>query len=830
MPGSRRTFPRGPPARHALTLLAAALLLARALGGQAVGRDGYYDHLTAARPLVAQTAASLYFELYGDRGDSAYRDRAPVDGIDDARGQRLLALAERFSPILRRNTPLEPHDVWTALGEGAVLHVDTWRDGVLVRADSIDLRPADAPEPGGGATADGGGSAARGDAKLEALIREYHPRRSRPAYVAPDARADQVLFFDFPGADARTWRAATVRRRSAIYAHPFLVADTAAGEPRFRLALQYWFFYPYNDGPNNHEGDWEHLTVLVTTSERAASARDAGEGSRLTTTDVRRVLGGPDAMPVDSLVIAAVDYYFHHNVMRVDYVSVVARDRGGPPPRDTAAYIWEDVRFVDNAVRARLSYADGRLASHPVGYIGGNSKGPDELLTVLPRFLRSYNRNSGATYPFPATWQTIGPMAATEKVSGKIVPRVRERPDGSSPPDVPWYRLIDDDHYLVHRASDITLLPDWERVQDLVLENAVARRHWSWLVLPVRWGFPATNSPGAGLMKHADAGNLAPMGPTFDTGWNRLGPSILYRSFSPRVLRTPLSPTTPWANVQSGWGFLNYPLAAAGLLPGYNVAVIQLMPWTAGTMSLVGAPPTRTFTAVLPVRFTTEGQGAFVQLGGRDFAQMLPQGEHPVVADVLATRGGTVDPASFRRATSAGPRLWFDLHFGRRFLVENTYSQSTSTLEYMIRDGAGTTAGTVSGRLDFKELTGGFRYSPVVLYGDAIQLYGRAGYGWTWYTLRDVTVDRQPLAGTRVKGGYAPSLLPSHNWWPNMVYAGVGIEYFSPRDRWLLGRIGYGARLETSGILHRLNAVMPGERSGATVRRGDGAFSVIFGW
>jgi hypothetical protein len=35
--------------------------------------------------------------------------------------------------------------------------------------------------------------------------------------------------------------------------------------PDGRIELQYWFFYPFNDGPLllDHEGDWEHVTVDV---------------------------------------------------------------------------------------------------------------------------------------------------------------------------------------------------------------------------------------------------------------------------------------------------------------------------------------------------------------------------------------------------------------------------------------------------------------------------------------------------------------------------------------------------------------------------------------
>jgi hypothetical protein len=40
-----------------------------------------------------------------------------------------------------------------------------------------------------------------------------------------------------------------------VYAHLFL----SGGE----TVVQYWLFYPYNDGYNNHEGDWEHINVRL---------------------------------------------------------------------------------------------------------------------------------------------------------------------------------------------------------------------------------------------------------------------------------------------------------------------------------------------------------------------------------------------------------------------------------------------------------------------------------------------------------------------------------------------------------------------------------------
>ncbi|MDI6752397.1 MAG: carboxypeptidase regulatory-like domain-containing protein [bacterium] len=61
-----------------------------------------------------------------------------------------------------------------------------------------------------------------------------------------------------------------------IYAHVFASGDKAV--------IQYWFFYPFNDWVNNHEGDWEHINVVVSSQDPATAQ------------------------------IEYVDYYFHHYV------------------------------------------------------------------------------------------------------------------------------------------------------------------------------------------------------------------------------------------------------------------------------------------------------------------------------------------------------------------------------------------------------------------------------------------------------------------------------------------------------------------------------------
>jgi len=44
-----------------------------------------------------------------------------------------------------------------------------------------------------------------------------------------------------------------------VYAHLF----THEGAEGTEYVIQYWFFYPFNDFINDHEGDWEHINVVI---------------------------------------------------------------------------------------------------------------------------------------------------------------------------------------------------------------------------------------------------------------------------------------------------------------------------------------------------------------------------------------------------------------------------------------------------------------------------------------------------------------------------------------------------------------------------------------
>jgi len=67
------------------------------------------------------------------------------------------------------------------------------------------------------------------------------------------------------------------------------------------LLIQYWFFYPFNKFSNSHEGDWEHVNVLV------------------------RGLDEPE--------LVDLDYHFHGNSMRAfQRITRIGDDNGGDHP------------------------------------------------------------------------------------------------------------------------------------------------------------------------------------------------------------------------------------------------------------------------------------------------------------------------------------------------------------------------------------------------------------------------------------------------------------------------------------------------------------------
>jgi hypothetical protein len=93
------------------------------------------------------------------------------------------------------------------------------------------------------------------------------------APVATDLVGRYEYHLDFPGdaldpgCDYEKWaRRVTAGTKPTVYAHVVTERDRPG-----KVSLQYWFFYPFNDFNNTHEGDWEMIQLVFD----ASSAKDA---------------------------------------------------------------------------------------------------------------------------------------------------------------------------------------------------------------------------------------------------------------------------------------------------------------------------------------------------------------------------------------------------------------------------------------------------------------------------------------------------------------------------------------------------------------------------
>jgi hypothetical protein len=146
------------------------------------------------------------------------------------------ALAERHAPVVRLVTqtevcgpgePFVPTDVDRLLGDDTVALRGPWN-----RTDLVKIGPG-----------------------AEDLVGRYE------------------YHLDFPGdpldagCDYKQWaRRLTQGSKPTVYAH--VVSEP--GRPG-KVALQYWFFYPFNDFNNTHEGDWEMIQLVFDAPDARAA-------------------------------------------------------------------------------------------------------------------------------------------------------------------------------------------------------------------------------------------------------------------------------------------------------------------------------------------------------------------------------------------------------------------------------------------------------------------------------------------------------------------------------------------------------------------------------
>jgi len=783
------------------TLLRGGLLLALGpvvlwpadASGQEIPPERYLRFLPLEhRKLQSATGASERFHLFGDRSDPAYRDRSPRDGIDDRRALRLRALTRRFAPLLVRNTDVAPVDFRVFTGDPLPLQVDRWRidrpGGTLVSRDTAWMRLG-RPGGGEGARVDAPGEGERplaaparpapygapGHSLLELLRRHGPdaPRGRRPGVDPAEGRLFEVLFVDLPGGRPTEWERRYEERLAEFdgdpfrtYAHPFLRElanpDDAGTETerRYELVLQYWFFYPYNDGGNDHEGDWEHLNVVVAGGDPLSTA--------LTGRQVRGILGAREArqVPLESLVVGRVDYYFHGKVMTLDYLRPnVYRPRAEwraekrALEADRLGRSWILDRIRERAYRSR---AERRINSRPVAFIGGNNKGLDQLLAPPG----GANKSSHGTYPFPGLYKDVGPAGASEGIGGGPSPHHALYEAEGDPDEEPPSEIVRFD-----RDGRIRLLPDWERLHSLAREERSVREAWAWFLLPMRWGYPAVRSPFAGVVPHAETGNEAPYGPAFNPGWNRVGVTRKQAPYDPH--RFPGTLPLGWKDgFLNSWGWMNLTLPTLSIVPPFDFAWRVLL-------APVRAPfqakrPTFFPGEAVPFRLVGGGVTASVALLPDDFTLLLGE---PAIFDQIQSFIDRTDPETVIEGEDVDPTVGvggrIEFHIGNRLVSVNEIRHLETDLGFDLRQpNLGRTV-PVRAELDLWEYVGSLRYNVST---GSFQPFLKLGYGLSWFRVRDVTLGAGRLDPDRIDFLRQPSFFPPENLLPNTFNAGVGFE------------------------------------------------------
>jgi hypothetical protein len=771
-------------------LLLAVLGFTLSLSAKEIPRTEYIKYLPITYPrIVSQTEMNNVFSLYGDKNDPAYQDIAPIDGIDDRRSKVLEKLAVRFAPYLVQNTTDAPMDFKYYVNDPDrfPLYVDTWNLSIdkpqLVQSSVVNF--------------------ISDDSQLLLLIREFHPDRSSDnsiwsAKKHPGEEFFKVLYFDFPGQDEKSWEekcAIEISRPQnksgagfiKTYVHMFITDECsrAGNASGYEFVIQYWFFYPRNDGGNNHEGDWEHINVIISPIGKVKECLSVDEIDRILETTGSKIRADKDR-----LVIKRLEYYFHYKVMAVDFstpnayaprndwkqeIEALDKDRRGK------LWIWEKIRSM-----AYKDAEEKEINTHPFGYIGGDCRGYEQILSTPG----GKNRNSHGNYPFPGIYREVGPGNSSEKISARFdhlayynngAPKKKESEKAFGRGTV----IPFDD------PQKIEIVPDWERVIDPVLSSREARKKWFWLVLPIRFGYPASSSPFAGVVAHANTGNLSTLGPAFSDAWNRIGGTSEFDVYIPHKLSKafPLDWQDGFSN---GLGFFNLIIPTLENIPPFSLfSRVLKIPFNGFNSRKTVFYPKE----IVPFRHVGISFGMFQQkIPG--FLSTLSYS--PEQTDEIQSKISSLDPGyendrinrNYITEKMKGMMFQLNFHLGTRLISENTLRYSSATMGENIESRGYPESFQIRNEFNMWEYIGSIRYN---LKAGNIQPYVKIGYGWTWFRAQNIFVGGQPLEKSESFWVGKPSITKLENLLPNSWHYGFGIEILPIKT---LNGLDVGLKLE----------------------------------
>jgi hypothetical protein len=778
--------------------VAATVGASKTAEAQPIPREEYIRFVPLEVPrVIRQTPTSERLHLYGNPADPEYMDVDPVDGMDDRRFAVFKELSVRFAPFMTQNTWGAPMDIKGFREDGVAmrLNIDTWnlmtRPKSLKNIEDVPFFPV-APVPCTGPvdidvdlSAADIGRLRNADCRGEQLLEEYDPflpATSRLRTEAKDIFDDwfEVLWLDYPGRGPKEWNeifedpvteAYRDKWRGAvkIYSHPFLREVVGPDGPEgYEFILQYWFFYPTNDGGNNHAGDWEHINVVVSPKDRVTR--------NLTEAEVLALIDGEwnGATGDQELVMKRVDYYFHSKVMKLDFSSPnaylpreewQAAVKASEQTRQGVDRLWRYLRWM-----AFQDEAETRVNTHPVAYIGADNKGTDQIFQPPG----GTNRDSHGTFPAPAMYKDVGPGGATEDIHNWF-------------PHKEWYAADEAGREAMTtwkrggviffgREDRVEVVPDWERVYELAKTDVGVRAEWSWLILPIRFGYPAVESPFAGIVAHAETGNLSVVGPAFNNGWNRSGATAQYALYDPNIF--PRFYQLGWQDgFVNSWGYFNLTFPSLIMLPPLDVVwKLIALPFRAIAQQNY---PTLFPSDKLPYRalgvqagvswndFTQGYQDLFIQ--DPQFTQILIEVDEFLRGEGIPEGEGITTFSEVDIQTAVAPYYEIGFFVGGKFASQNRFKFSRSDMDWRLEFADVEDPFLVTSDLKFNEWTGFLRFS---LLPGGFQPYWKLGYGISWFKLENIATNGELLPD------------PDRPYKTQFTWSlGAGFEFFLRRSR-----------------------------------------------
>ena len=766
--------------------------------GQAIPRDEYLRFVPLEIPRVIRaTPTSERLHLYGNPADPEYRDVDPFDGMDDRRFAIFKDLSVRFAPFMVQNTWSVPLDLKGFREDGVAgrLNVDTWnlmtRPNALTSTEEVPFFPIAAVPCTGPVDISVDLAAAEiarlrnADCRLQQLMEEYDPFLPATARLRTESIEIfddwfQVLWFDVPGRGPKSWREAFEnpvtealreewKSHIKIYSHPFLREVVGAGGPEgYEFILQYWFYYPTNDGGNNHSGDWEHINVVVSPRDRVTR--------NLTEEEIFALIDGEwnGATGDQELVIKRVDYYFHSKVMLLDFSAPnvylpraewEAQVKSTPHTRQGIDHIWAYIRQM-----AYQDDAETRVNTHPVAYIGADNKGTDQIFQPPG----GTNRASHGTFPGPAMYKDVGPGGATEDITHYFRHQKWFAADEAGRQAMEtWTR---GGVVFLGRADRVEVIPDWERIYEPSKIDARVRAEWSWMFLPIRWGYPAVQSPFAGIVAHAETGNLSVVGPAFNNGWNRSGSTAQYALYDPNAF--PRFYQLGWQDgFINSWGYFNLTFPSLIMLPPLDLVwKLVALPFRAlaqsnyPTLFPSDKLPYRALGVQAGVSWTNFSQGyedLFIQ--DPQFSEILADVDDFLRGFGIPEGEGVTTFSEVDIQTAFAPYYEIDFFVGAKFASQNRFKFSRSDMDWRLEFADVEDPFLITSDLLFNEWTGFLRFS---LLPGSFQPYWKLGYGISWFKLENIATQGELLSNP--DRDYSVQFTGS---------LGFGFEFFLRRSR-----------------------------------------------